>query len=249
MRPPLRILLALLTLAGVLSPRSGAAEPLPVPVEAFSEGARKKVEALLREHTIMRSPRLEHPILNRPIHRFLLDRPDVGAALARILKIGTYTVTRTGTDQFRASDPEGLEGQLEILYRDEAQRVYYAEGIAEGGLLRVRGKVVVFQQSQYSTTASGQERVAAQLTIYAKIENPVLAFFVRILVPLIGGMVDAKISKAQGVVRQVSEVMVQDPHATVARIAASDALAPEDLATLRALMRLSAPFPVEADLP
>jgi hypothetical protein len=241
--------MALWMFATFLPSASGATERFPVPIESLDEKGREKVEGLLRDHTIMRSPRMEHPILNRPLHQFLLDRPDVGAALARILRIGTYTITPTGTDQFRASDPEGLEGELEILYRDAVSRVYFAHGIAEGGILRVRGKVVVCQESRYGTTAVGQERVATQLTIYAKIENPVLAFLVKILSPFIGGMVDAKITKAQGVVRQVSELMVQDPYETYTRIAQSNQLAPEDLATVRTLMRLAAPLPIEADLP
>ncbi|MGH7478628.1 MAG: hypothetical protein ACREJ8_03430, partial [Candidatus Methylomirabilales bacterium] len=53
--------------------------------------------------------------------------------------------------------------------------------------------------------------------------------------------VDARISKAQGVVRQVSELMVHDPQGTYARIAASDQLTHEDLTTLRELMTLSEP--------
>jgi hypothetical protein len=169
----------------------------------------------------------------------------VGATLARILKIGTYTVTGTGKDRFHASDPEGLDGELEILYRDGAHRVYFAEGIAKGGLLTVRGKALVLHEFQYRTADQGQLWVATQLTIYGKIENPLLALFLQIFSPLIGGLVDARISKAQGVVRQVSELMVHDPQGTYARIAASDQLIREDLTKLRELMALSEPFPAK----
>ena len=234
-----RIVLPLLALVGALSTVTGASERLSFPLEALEETARKKVEALLTDHTLKRSPRLDHPILNPPLHQFLLDRPDVGAALARVLKIGTYTVTRTGKDLFQASDPEGLEGRLEILYRDQAHRVYYAEGIAEGGLLTVRGKALVLQQSQYRTANPGQQSVTTQLTVYAKVDNPLLALFLQIFSPFIGGLVDAKISKAQGVVRQVSELMVHDPQGTYMRIAVSNQLTPEDLTKLRELMNLS----------
>jgi hypothetical protein len=238
------IVLSLLIVAAGPVP-AGAARPFPIPLEDFGEGAREKVEALLNDYTLKRSPRLDHPILNPAVHQFLLDRPDVGATLARILKIGTYTVTGTGKDRFHASDPEGLEGEMEILYRDGAHRVYFAEGTAKGRLLSVRGKALVLHQFQYRTTAQGQPWVATQLTIYGKIENPFLALFLQIFSPLIGGLVDAKISKAQGVVRQVSELMVQDPQGTYARIAASDQLTRDDLTTLRELMALSEPLPVQ----
>jgi hypothetical protein len=236
MRPPPRVLLALLTLFGVLHGSTATSETVSLPLDALEAPAREKIEALLKDHTLKRSPTLDHAILNRPLHHFLMDRPDVGAALSRILKIGTYTVTRTGTDQFRASDPEGLEGDLEILYRDEARRVYFAQGTAEGRLLKVQGKALVLNRSQYRTTDQGQQWVTTDLTIYAKIENPFLAFFLKIFSPLIGGMVDAKLSKAQGVVRQVCELMVQDPQGTYARIAESEELAPEDLTALQELM-------------
>jgi hypothetical protein len=241
---PASIVLSLLIVAAAPAP-AGAAEPFPLPLEKFGEGARERVEALLNDYTLKRSPRLDHPILNPPLHQFLLDRPDVGATLARILKIGTYTVTGTGKDRFHASDPEGLDGELEILYRDGAHRVYFAEGIAKGGLLTVRGKALVLHEFQYRTADQGQLWVATQLTIYGKIENPLLALFLQIFSPLIGGLVDARISKAQGVVRQVSELMVHDPQGTYARIAASDQLTREDLTKLRELMALSEPFPAK----
>jgi hypothetical protein len=241
---PASILLSLLVVAAALAP-ADAAEPFPLPLEDFGEGAREKVQRLLNDYTLKRSPRLDHPILNPPVHQFLLDRPDVGASLARILKIGTYTVTGTGKDRFHASDPEGLDGDMEILYRDGAHRVYFAAGIAKGGVLTVRGKALVVHEFQYRFADRGQPWVATQFTIYGKIENPFLALFLQIFSPLIGGLVDAKISKAQGVVRQVSELMVQDPQGTYARIAASDQLTRDDLTTLRELMALSVPLPVK----
>jgi hypothetical protein len=241
---PASIVPSLLIVAAALAP-AGAAERFPLPLEALGPGAREKVEALLNDYTLKRSPRLDHPILNPPVHRFLLDRPDVGATLARVLRIGTYTVTGTGKDRFHASDPEGLEGDLEILYRDEAHRVYLGEGIAKGRVLTLRGKALVIHEFQYRTADQGQPWVATQLTIYGKIENPLLALFLQIFSPLVGGLVDAKISKAQGVVRQVSELMVQDPEGCYAQIEASDQLTRDDLTKLRDLMTLSEPFPVK----
>ena len=244
MTRPASIVLSLLIVATAPAP-ARAAERFPLPLGALGAGAREKVEALLNDYTLKRSPRLDHPILNPPLHQFLLDRPDVGAALARILRIGTYTVTGTGKDRFRASDPEGLDGEMEILYRDGAHRVYFAEGIAKGGLLTVRGKALVVHEFEYRIADQGQPWVATQLTVYGKIKNPLLALFLQIFSPLIGGLVDAKISKAQGVVRQVSELMVHDPQGTFARIEASDQLTRDDLTKLRELMALSEPFPVK----
>jgi hypothetical protein len=241
---PASILLSLLIVAAALAP-ADAAEPFPLPLEDFGEGAREKAQRLLNDYTLKRSPRLDHPILNSSVHQFLLDRPDVGASLARILKIGTYTVTATGKDRFHARDPEGLDGEMEILYRDGAHRVYYAAGTVKRGVLTVRGKALVVHQFHYRTADQEQPWVATQLTIYGKIENRVLALFLQIFSPLIGGLVDARISKAQGVVRQVSELMVRDPQGTYAQIAASDQLTHDDLTTLRELMALSVDFPAQ----
>ncbi|MFQ5918272.1 MAG: hypothetical protein ACE5I0_10730 [Candidatus Binatia bacterium] len=215
-----------------------SSENFSIPLDALDERGREKVEDLLKGHTLERSPSQEHPIVNRELHQFLLDRPDVGAGISRALGIGDYTVTREGKDVFHASDPAGIEGNLEILYRDEARRVYFAEGYAEGALLTVRGKTLVAQQSQYWTTDQGQEWVRSDLTIYAKIKNPLLALFLKIFAPLLNDLVDSKLSKAQGVVQQVNEAMVQDPQETYRRIAESDQLPVEDLQTLRKLMNL-----------
>lgn len=208
----------------------------PIPLSALDEGAKQNVEALLKDHTLKRSLSLEHPILNHQVHQFLLDRPDVGAAISRSLGIGNYTITRVGPDRFHGYDLDGVEGDMEIYYRDAAHRVYYAEGIAKGGLVTLLGKTVIFHEFQYESADQAQEWVKSQLTIYAKIENPVLAFFIKILEPFIGQLVDPRISKAKGVVKQVSESLVQDPHGTYGRIAESNELTPEDLKTLGELM-------------
>lgn len=105
----------------------------------------------------------------------------------------------------------------------------------------------MFQESQYESTDQGQERVRTQLTIYAKIENPFVAFFLKIFAPLIGGLVDPKINKAQGVVRQVSELMVKEPQETYSRIVKAEQLASEDLATLRHLMEPPEPSAATGD--
>lgn len=95
---------------------------------------------------------------------------------------------------------------------------------------------MIFHEFQYESADQAQEWVKSQLTIYAKIEKPVLAFVIKILEPFIGQLVDPRISKAQGVVKQVSESLVQDPHGTYGRIAESNELTPEDLKVLGELM-------------
>lgn len=247
MMAPQCVILIFLTCLAPL-PAFAATSPIPFPIEVLDERAKQKVETLLNDHTLKRSLSLEHPILNRPLHQFLLDRPDVGAAISRSLAIGNCTITRVGPDLFHGHDPDGVEGDMEILYRDEGHRVYFAEGIAEGALITLRGKTVIFQESQYGRADHGQEWVKSQLTIYAKIENPILAFFIKIFEPLVGKLVDPKISKAQGVVRQVSELMVQDPQESYGRIAKSGELSTEDLMTLRKLMKFPEPSAREREI-
>ena len=213
-------------------------ENLAIPLESLDATAREKIEDLLNDHTLKRSPSQEHPIVNRQLHQFLLDRPDVGAGISRALGIGDYTMTREGKDLFHGSDPGGIEGNMEILYRNEARRIYFAEGYAKVGLLTLRGKTLVVQESEYWTTDQGEQWVKSQLTIYAKIKNPFLAFFVKIFSPLMGDFVDSKISKAQGVVQQVNEAMIQDPQGTYRQVAESYQLPVEDLKTLRKLMNI-----------
>jgi len=241
-RPTHRCALVFLTLLGILHVFTAVAQNSPFPLDTLSERAREKIDPVLEDYTLKRVLELEHRILNRPLHQFLLDRPDVGAAIARGLGIGNYTVTRKEKDLFYGVDPDGVEGNLEILYRDEGHRVYFAQGTAEGAVLTVRGKLLMLHESQYRTTDQGQMSVQTQLTIYAKIENPFLAFLLKLFAPLIGDLADPKLSKAQGVVRQVSERIVEDPQGTYSRIVESDQVACEDLTILHKLISRSAPL-------
>lgn len=240
MRHAYRIIL-FLALLGAAPALTATSQNLSVPLDALGERAREKVEALLQDHTLKRTPVLEHPILNRSIHQFLLDRPDVGAALTRILGIGKYTMTRVGKEHFHGSDGEGAEGDLDILYRDEAHRVYFMKGLNKGAVTTVRGKAIILQEFEYRTTDEGENRVESRLTIYARVENPLLALLLKIFAPFIGRLVDNKITKAQGAVQEVSEAMVHDPQETYRRIKESDELASEDLTMLRQLMKLPDP--------
>jgi hypothetical protein len=91
--------------------------------------------------------------------------------------------------------------------------------------------------------------VKTQLPIYAKIESPFLDFLLKFLPPLVGKLADPKIGKAQGVVRQASELIAQDPQKAYSRIAESGQLATEDLMTFRKLMTLPGPSAAGKDEP
>ncbi len=105
----------------------------------------------------------------------------------------------------------------------------------------MRGKAIILQEFEYRTTDEGENRVESRLTIYARVENPLLALLLEIFAPFIGRLVDNKITKAQGAVQEVSEAMVHDPQETYRRIKESDELASEDLTMLRQLMKLPDP--------
>ncbi|MFQ5883040.1 MAG: hypothetical protein ACE5I9_11335 [Candidatus Methylomirabilales bacterium] len=135
----------LLILCGVRQALTAASQDPLLPLHALGERARKKVEALLQDHTLKRSPRLEHPIISRALHQFLLDRPDVGAAIARILGIAKYTVTRVRQDLFHGSDGEGkaqrVVQQVSEVMAQDPQKTY--SWIAESDALAFEDLIIL----------------------------------------------------------------------------------------------------------
>ena len=205
-----RDLLATAVLAGaLLLGFAGAIQACPAsPCQVLAqvpEDRRAEVEEVLAAPTFVRTLHLE-TFADLPVLMYLLDHPDVNAALARALGIAPYRAVRIGPGRYEADDGAGNTGTIEIFGTEGPQRVLLERGISHGwGFGDIGGRVVAL----VAFSADG-ERLRGDVTVWARIDQGVVAAVLRLLTPMLGGFLDGKLQEQFGLTIRVAEDAVHD---------------------------------------
>lgn len=195
------------------------------------------LQRLLEDYTFRRTVRTTGPVLDRALHEFLLSRPDLGAALARLQGHGPYRVTRVAPGAFEGTDGDGAFASLRVLREAEGLRVFHARGRYVVPLAPdVSGEAVVLLRTAYSDTPQG-DLAHGELTVYARLDNRVLGWVLKVLIPFVGDVLDRKMARAFASESRAVEALSRDPEGVLARLAQEPSVAPEDVVRLRELVR------------
>jgi hypothetical protein len=244
--------LVLLLAVAIGAPAGALAVEVP---RALSEAVadHPALSTLLTDYTFRRSVVSTGRVLDRDIHEFLLSRPDIGAALAHLQGLGDYHVRRVEPGAFEGSDGEGVSAFLRILNEAPGQRVFHVRGLSVLPLLPdISGEALVLLTTRYEE-ADGFDLAHGRLTVYARLDNRFLGGVLRLLLPLIGWVLDQKIAKAFLSESRAVELLARNPEAVIARLGEHEPLLLEDVAEFRSLLhRALARWPqvwAEADRP
>lgn len=182
-----------------------ASPDLPASVLTLApEGRRAEVGEILANPTFMRVLDFEAPADLR-VYTYLLDHPDLNAALGRALGIAPYRVVRIGPRQYRGDDGSGNVGTIEVFSAEGHERAFMERGVSPGWWFgEIRGRVV----AHLVFTAEG-ESVRANVTLWARIDHGVVDRLLRLLEPMIGGFLDWKLREQLTVPFRVAEVAAQ----------------------------------------
>ncbi|TKB75820.1 MAG: hypothetical protein E8D45_07255 [Nitrospira sp.] len=215
---------------------------LRFPVEKLSAGARCAISEIVEDAT---TKGVTGPIVTPntpPLYEFLLDRPPMSAGLVTRLELGQYECSAKGDTQFWVNDHDGTQGLFTLLYQDVSTRIYAIDGFHEGRIVpRVKANAVVFLRFTEARTAEGTPAVESTLITYTKLNDPLLAFLVRLLRPLITGTVTRKLAKGFEVINQLGAVATRDPERFLNEVAASGPNGQADVHALRPLLAQASP--------
>ncbi len=216
---PLAILLFLLpSLSGAQEPRS----PIPYAVVPNAED-RSKLHSISREYTIYRELK---PIViqgTREQFRFLLDNLDLTTYIVRNLKLGNQTLRKVNPSTFEGQDGEGLQGRMHLILRDDARRVYLAQGkLEEGFFFDVEGRAAIVAEQDHPH----RDRQVIRLFIYIKLDNQFLDVMAHIFSPLLSGAVTGRISKFLTAASIASQAIHQNPDRIQQILNKSDSIDP-----------------------
>lgn len=175
--------------------------------------------------------------LSDRMHRFLLDRPPLAAAMIDRLALGPQRAELRGENLYWVNDGEGTEGTVQLVLQDGRTRIYYLEGTHQTRLLpNVSGKAVVFLLMNSVKDAHGNESMDNTVVAYTKLDNPVLSSLVSLLRPLIGGVATRKLVKGADVLNRLGLEMRDDPERVLTEASKPPALSADDLAFLKSAL-------------
>jgi len=207
------------------------------PVEGLDSSARCRLASVVNDFTTTEILGPTRTTVSPQLYEQLLDRPVLLAALANRLGLGAYRVVPRGPRGFWVDDGEGTRGVFTFEYRDPTRRIYHVDGSHEGRLFpRVMGKAVLFLSIRPAPVPDGRAGIEAAMVTYTRLNDPVLAGLVRLLRPLVSGVVTRTITKGFSVANHLADLITKEPERIAREVRTLPLLSPEEQATLLALL-------------
>ncbi len=213
---------------------------LTFPVERVDQKWACRLQPVIQDYTTANKiGPLRTPLPER-LYASFLDRPPLAAALARRMGHASYQVVQRGADRYEVSDGEGLEGNIDLVYRDPTSRIYYLDGAyARAWLPRVTGKAVVLIRMSPAKDSKGNDAMDTTMVSYIRLNSRVLAGVASLLRPLIGSGVVRKFTRVVDAANRLSQDMKSIPDRVLEKASAPPGIPPEEMAFLtRALAEL-----------
>jgi len=168
---------------------------------------RPEVENILANPTFVRGLDFA-AFADLQVYTYLLDHPDLNAALAQALGIAHYKVVRLGPGHDRGTDGNGNVGTIEV-FRDEGhERAFLEQGVSSGWWFGdIGGRVVAL-----IVFAPEAEGVRGTVTVWARIDQGLVDHLLRRLKPMLGGFLDRKLREQFDIPTRVAEAAAQHPN-------------------------------------
>lgn len=210
---------------------------LSFPVQKIEARWTCPLQAIVGDYTTANKIGPVPATLSEPVFFHLLDHPPLTAALIGRLDLGPYKSEGRGAGRFWASDSEGTQGIVELVYQDRAHRIYYVEGTYKSAVfLRVAGKAVLFVQMNPIKDSQGHNGMHMTLVAYTKLDSRLLAGLVSLIRPFAGSAVVRKLTKGFDVVNRLGEEIRQRPDRVLAKATNPPPLPDDEVAMLKTLL-------------
>jgi hypothetical protein len=144
---------------------------------------------------------------------WLLDRPALAATLARHLypPLERYHVKPQENGTYEVNDLGALRGSFRLVARGENRRVYLVQGEFRSlaYILKLSGGMVFTLESRELQQGSGAHiEIVPQL--YLRLDNIVAHGLVKVLSPLLNGIIDRRVGSLTAAAQVVGERMTRD---------------------------------------
>jgi hypothetical protein len=208
----------------------GASTLIGLPVDDAATG--KVVEG----YTLARQLRTVRFIGTLKNTEWILDRPPFAATLARHLDshLERYHISDKGDGTYAVDDMGSLRGSVRLVAHAPERRVYFVEGKFRSlaHILKLSGSMVF--TLEYRERIDGNESyVEIEPQLYLRLDNLVAHGILKILAPLLHGIIDRRVANLTEAAQIVSQRMTKDPRGLYLEIRTWSDVRPEDLEEFR----------------
>lgn len=124
------------------------------------------------------------------LYAALINAPEIVAAAANHLRMTVATLDVVADRTYEWRSPDGSQALLRVLLSEPTRQVTLSQGQLVVHGLTIRGSVL-----GNLTLSSGEGGVQQQLATYVRIDNAILAWLTKALLPLMPRTVDAELSR------------------------------------------------------
>ena len=167
---------------------------------------------------------------------WLLDRPALAATLARHLypPLERYHVTPQENGTYELSDLGALRGSFRLVARGEKRRVYLCQGEFRSlaHILKLSGGMV-FTLEFRDQQQGGEAYLEVVPQLYLRLDNTVAHGLLKMLSPLVNGIIDRRVGNLTTATRVVGERMTRDPAGLYREMRSWPDVKPEELEAYR----------------
>jgi hypothetical protein len=145
---------------------------------------------------------------------WLLDRPNLAAALARHLHppLERYHIAMRNDGSFAVNDHGSLRGTVRLVARGAHRRVYFCQGQfrSMAHILRLTGSLVF--TLQYRDVRDGADP-AVEVTpqLYVRLDSILAHGVMKVIAPLVHGVIDRRVANLTVATQVVGERISRDP--------------------------------------
>jgi hypothetical protein len=182
------------------------------PLEKMDREAVCRLAEVVNDYTTYQMLPLVHVPIDRSVYEFLLDHPALTSNAVRYYKFGGYVVTEISATIFTGKDREGGEATVTLLYQDTTRRVYHLRGSQRGQIIpTITGAGIVMLSYHAARGSDGREGVDTKVTVFSRLDNRFLANLVKLLRPILQGIINNKLTKGVKTVNRMTEFLAREP--------------------------------------
>ncbi len=175
--------------------------------------------------------------MDASLYGFFLDRPETAARLASALELSPHQVTKVEADTYLFDDGAGARGTFRLLFQEGFRRLYVLQGIYQGALWpQIRGEAILY----LTATPTGAQPLVRQMNttiqVYSRLEPSLVATLIRLINPLVEGMISRRVARGVLVLSQLGEALATDPARVAQAVAILSGLNTADRADLLRLL-------------
>jgi hypothetical protein len=174
---------------------------------------------------------------------WVLDRPPFAATLARHLHpaLERYHITEQGGGLYAVDDMGSLRGSIRLVARAPERRVYFIEGQFRSlaHLLTLSGGMV-FTLTYREHWEGNESYVEVDPQLFVRLNNVLVHGVLKILAPLIHGVIDRRVENLTAAAQVVSQRLTQDPQGLYREVRTWPDVRPAELEEYRHAFRIVA---------